>query len=83
METDSSSHWSYLPWGRWLLDKDFLICIKEMESFWRPPQSRTNEDDWLHILLTMNRVTFPPQINTSTDNYNSSSKKTIKLSDNS
>jgi hypothetical protein len=35
----------------------------------------------LHILLTMNRVTFPIQINVSIDNADLSSKKTIKLSD--
>jgi hypothetical protein len=80
-EETASSHWSHLSWQRLLLNKDFLICLKEMESFWRLPQPGINEDDWLHILLTMNRVTFTPQINASTDNTNVSRKKTIKLPD--
>jgi hypothetical protein len=60
-EENSASGWYRLPWQRWLLEKDFLKCIKEMESFWQQPQE--SEDDWLEIMITMNRVTFSASTN--------------------
>ena len=57
IEQNALSHWSYLPWEWWLLDPDFRKGVKEMESFWMPPQQK-DEDDWLMTVLTWTRVTL-------------------------
>jgi hypothetical protein len=75
--TAKRGSWYRLPWEHWLLEKDFLGCIKEMETFWRQPQP--NEDDWLHIILTMNRITFPTNIYTTDSDLVKA--KTVKLAD--
>lgn len=61
---DAPSHWSYLPWEWWLLDPDFRKGIKEMESFWNPPQE--GKDDWLLTVLTWTRITLSTRTTTST-----------------
>jgi hypothetical protein len=63
-EQDAPSHWGYLPWEWWLLDSDFRKSIKEMESFWKPPQE--GEDDWLLTVLTWTRITFSARTTTNT-----------------
>jgi hypothetical protein len=66
-EQNALSHWSHLPWEWWLLDLDFRKGVKEMESFWKPPQE--DEDDWLLTVLTWTRITLsaPRAVHTTTD----------------
>jgi len=66
-EQNAQSHWSHLPWEWWLLDLDFRKGVKEMESFWKPPQE--DEDDWLLTVLTWTRITLSARtaVRTTTD----------------
>jgi hypothetical protein len=66
-EQNALSHWSHLPWEWWLLDLDFRKGVKEMESFWKPPQE--DEDDWLLTVLTWTRITLSAHtaVRTTTD----------------
>jgi hypothetical protein len=66
-EQNTLSHWSHLPWEWWLLDLDFRMGVKEMESFWKPPQK--DEDDWLMTVLTWTRITLSAStaVTTTTD----------------
>jgi hypothetical protein len=55
MEQHTPSHWSHLPWKRWFRDRDFLVCIKELEIFWSQPQP--SKINWLQTMLLMTKIT--------------------------
>ncbi len=77
-ETDSSSHWCHLPWKWWLLDADFLKCIKELEYCWQEPQQ--GGIDYLQTLLKMNKVTLP-EVLKETNNGNKENSTILKGDD--
>lgn len=52
-EKDSAAHWCHLPWEWWLLETDFLKCIKLSDELWAP--SSSDQIDWLAVLLTMSK----------------------------
>jgi len=37
-EKDTPSHWSKMPWHLWVKDADFLLCVKELATYWQSPQ---------------------------------------------
>lgn len=61
IEEPTPSHWSHLPWERWLRDRDFLKCVKELESFWQQP-AQTGRINWLQTILLMTRITLSTNI---------------------
>lgn len=77
-EKNAPSDWCYLPWYQWLREKDFLKCVKHMESFWH--KSDVTEEDDLHSILTLNRATFSTNAGITTTN-NEISIKTGKLAE--
>jgi KAP family P-loop domain/TIR domain len=77
---NSTSWWYHLPWQWWLLDVDFLICIKELECFW--DEAQEGSIDWLQTILGMTRVTFPASMESvgkSSDNGTMDVSEDVKI----